>query len=166
MKWMGVLLVFLTGVGCGMLGYLNLKRRADALGQLASFCEQLAERIRYTAAPLEDVVYALSKTAEFERFSLLRRLPPSSEDPRAALLQAMTQGAEEMGLSADDCGVFRDFIADFGAADWDGEVTRCRRYAAVFRQRYTEAREDLRRRGRVSVTLGCCVGGTLALVLG
>lgn len=167
MKSLGILLVFLTGTGCGLLGYLRLKRRACSLELLTRLCEQLAERIRYTAAPLEELLRSLAAATEFETFCLLRcvRRQPLG-DPRGALLEALVQSADELGITRDDRRLFEEFAADFGAADLMGEVQRCRQYAALFRERCEAAREDVRCRGRLYVTLGLCGGSALALVLG
>ncbi len=129
--------------------------------------EQLAERIRYTAAPLEDLLRSLAMTAEFQDLCLLRcAAAQPSGDPRGALQTAVEHCAGELGLSAEDKRLLMEFAEDFGAADLAGEIQRCRQYAALFRDRHTTAHAEVRRKGRLYVTLGICGGSALALVLG
>lgn len=143
---------------------MSLKRRSDSLGRITRFCEQLAEGIRYTAAPLEDLLCSLASTAEFQKFPLLQAAQ-LSDDPRRSLLTSLERHADELGLNTQDKQMFEEFIVDFGAADLAGEVQRCGRYAVLFRERYAAAREIVCRKGRLYVTLGLCGGCTLSLVL-
>lgn len=89
----------------------------------------------------------------------------ASGDPRRTLIAALAHQGEALGLTAEDRQLFEEFITDFGVADLVGEVQRCRRYAALFRERHAAARESMQQRGRLYVTLGFCVGCTLSLVL-
>ena len=89
----------------------------------------------------------------------------SSGDPRQVLSAALARHGDALGLTVEDRQLFEEFIADFGVADLVGEVQRCRRYAALFRERHITAREIVQQRGRLYVTLGFCVGCTLSLVL-
>lgn len=152
-------MIFLTGSGCGLFKYLDLKHRSDLLLLITRFCEQLAEQIRYTAAPLDELLQTVASAPEFSSFGLSR---VGTEDPRSVL----ASGANNPGFSMGDRRLFEEFAAGFGRADLEGEIQRCRQYAALFEERYRAAREDIRRRGRLYVTLGLCGGSALALVLG
>ena len=143
---------------------MSLKRRSDSLERIARFCEQLAESIRYTAAPLEELLCFLASTAEFENFPLIQAVQ-TADDPRRSLLTSLARHAKELSLNLQDKQLFEEFIVDFGAADLAGEVRRCARYATLFRERYDAARETLRRKGRLYVTLGLCGGSMLSLLL-
>lgn len=164
---MGVLLAFLTGTGYGLWEYVKLKRRSDALERLVRLCEQMAERIRYTAAPLEELLSFFSTSSEWQGFCLFRGLPATSstEDWRAAWLKSVTQSAGELGLTEEEQRLLCEFTTDFGRNDLEGEIQRCRRYATTFRERCASAQNDVRCRGRLYITLGFCGGSALALLL-
>lgn len=156
---MGILLVFLTGSGCGLFKYLDLKRRSDSLLLTVRFCEQLAEQIRYTAAPLHELLHSLASAPEFSVLGLSQQ---QSEDPRSIL----AAGSDGLVFTVGDRRLFQEFAAGYGRADLEGEIQRCRQYATLFEERYHAARDDVCRRGRLYVTLGLCGGSALALVLG
>lgn len=129
-------------------------------------CEQLAERIRYTAEPLEELLGFFAASSEWRDFCLLRDLRPPLTAPRDAWLEVVRQSTAELGISAEDERLLCEFVTDFGAADLTGEVRRCRQYAAMLRERGEMARNDVRCRGRLYITLGFCGGSALALLLG
>lgn len=163
MKLLGMLLIAAVGTGWGLMMGRRVRERAAALELLARFAERLAERIRYTAAPL----YALwqEMIPEFEQLPLLRQLN------RAALMQqdwceAVPTAAEEMYLNAEDTRLLTEFIRGLGKADVEGERRRCCQYAAQFRSRGEEARAESTRKGALYVTLGICGGSMAALLLG
>ena len=69
-------------------------------------------------------------------------------------------------LNHEDKRLLVEWLDGWGGGDLDGEVERCRRYAAQFHDRFETAVTEARRRGRSYITLGLCAGGMLALLLG
>ncbi len=164
MKLLGILLICLTGMGCGVAAYMSLARRVSALDLLVRFSEQMAEQMRYTTAPLEELIKDLAKREEFAKEPLFSGW--RAGDPRQALCTACRTEGDAWGLSSEDRRLFEEFVSQLGMSDLEGEITRCRRYARLFSERCTAAREELRHKGRLYITLGCCGGSALALVMG
>ncbi len=155
----------MAGTGWGITAGRKLHSRAVSLELLSRFTEQLAERIRYTTAPLAVLLRELAASAELERLPLLRCIP-TAEDPRGALCEAAEACAGEMALNTEDTRLLTEFIRGWGNADVTGEVQRCRQYAARFRERCEAARADARCKEKLYVTLGICGGSMAALLLG
>ncbi len=160
MKTVGMLFVCLAGLGCGLHGKMRLHRRTVFLDRVSRWLIWSAEQIRYTAAPLSDVLRAAESSAEFSELPFLRG------DTRGAVCELIRQHRTAMALTEEDARILCECVDGWGTADLDGEVSRLRRYGAVIEERCTAAREDAARRGRLFVTLGVCGGGAAALLLG
>lgn len=120
----------------------------------------MAERIRYTAAPLGEVLRDMRNTTEFETLSFL------NGDTREAVCEQLNRERRAMALTEEDVRLLSECIDGWGAGDLTGEVSRLRRYATMFEERCAAARTDAARRGRLYVTLGICGGSAVALILG
>ncbi len=122
--------------------------------------------MRYTAAPLGELLRELAALAEFEQFSLLKRLSAASAVRwRADLNDAVRCCSLELGLNAEDERLLAAFTNGWGTADVQGEVHRFEQYAALFEEQCLAARDMVQRRGQVYVTWGVCGGSALALLL-
>lgn len=155
----------MAGTGWGITAGRKLHSRAVSLELLSHFAEQLAERIRYTTAPLAVLLRELACSAEFDRLPLLQGVP-AAEDPRRALCESAEACAGEMALNVEDALLLTEFIRGWGNADVIGEVQRCRQYGARFRERFESARAEAHRKEKLYVTLGICGGSMAALLLG
>ncbi len=141
-------------------------RRAASLERLTHFFDRVAERVRYTAAPLAELFYAVADNGEFSDLPLLVHWRcQSTDDPREALQRAIAACRDEMGLSVQDERLLAEFAEGFGAADLSGEVSRCRHFVGRLEEQCAAAREALHRKGRLYITLGLCGGGAAVLML-
>lgn len=154
-----MLLLAVTGLGQGLLAAHRLHKRADVLGRLARLMDYWADRIRATAAPLSDLASEAASVAEFCALPLWHGAPYT----RVSLCEAVQTAAI---LNHEDKRLLVEWLDGWGGGDLDGEVERCRRYAAQFHDRFETAVTEARRRGRSYITLGLCAGGMLALLLG
>ena len=85
-------------------------------------------------------------------------------DPRMRLQTMIDERRGEWGLIEDDCTLLKGFANGIGRSDVDGEIRLCGEYRREVDERLWQAREDLRVKGRMYVTMGIC-GGLLAAIL-
>ena len=71
MKTAGLLLIVAAGLLLGLMAAGGLRRRVSTLGQLSRFMVRLADQIRYTAAPVEELLTAAESSGEFDGLSML-----------------------------------------------------------------------------------------------
>lgn len=165
MKWMGSVLLILTGTGIGIAGWLRLQRRVDALQLFLQLINRLSERIRYTTAPLATLLRSLSQTAELRDFSLLHISFDTDEDMRCQWVSAVEKQGAEWGFSEDDRVLMKAFIGELGKTDAEGEMRFCEEYGALVQTHLAQARDEWKAKGRLYVTLGICSGLAAALLL-
>ena len=96
---------------------------------------------------------------------LLPQTVKQDEDPRAGLLTAIDEHGGEWGLFADDCALLRGFADGIGRSDVDGELRHCGEYRKAIDDHLQQAREELRVKGRLFMTVGVCGGLLTALLL-
>lgn len=147
-------------MGCGLRAGTRLHRRASTLDRIARWLTYTADHIRYTAAPLGDVLQETRGVMEFEM------LPFLCGNTREAVCEAIRKHRAVMALTDEDERLLCECIDGWGTSDLEGEVSRLRRYGTIFAERHVAAKMDAVRRGRLFVTLGICGGGAAALLLG
>ena len=143
MKTAGLLLIVAAGLLLGLMAAGGLRRRVSTLGQLSRFMVRLADQIRYTAAPVEELLTAAESSGEFDGLSMLGHV--CSRLRKGELL--------------------RGFGSQLGRTDVEGQIANCRQYGDLLEQRLTEAREAAAAKGRLYMTLGFAGGMALALLL-
>ena len=129
MKWLGIVLVCLTGVGWGTMGWFRLKRRAQTLSRFSLSIDRLSDRIRYSAQPLDGL--------------LEEWLPKNNDplvDPRMRLQTMIDERRGEWGLIEDDCTLLKGFANGIGRSDVDGEIRLCGEYRREVDERLWQAR--------------------------
>ena len=154
----------LTATGFGVSAAQRLCKRTQTLELLSRLAKQLAENVRYTAAPLSALV---AKAAQEQAFAPLRFLTECvGEDPRTSICRAAREEAAVLGLDEEDSRLLAEFFSGFGQADAIGESERCRRFATLFEKCGEEARAAYKHKSTLYVTLGVCGGSMAALLLG
>ncbi len=123
--------------------------------EVKSRIHRLRERIRYAAVPMEEL---------FAEFGVVPSTTAAPEFEREEWERCVSEWGESVGLSADDKTVLEGFAQGFGRLDVEGEIRFCEEYQEVFSERLEHAREAVRTKGRVWLTLGVCGGLTVGLL--
>ena len=168
MKTAGLLLIVVTGLLLGLTAAGGLRRRVTVLGQLSRFMTRLADQIRYTAAPVEELLEAAESSGEFGELPLLGRICSRIRNGER-VLDAWEAAVEEdgrlSGLTRADRELLHGFGSQLGKTDVEGQIANCRQYGELLDQRLSEAREASAAKGRLYMTLGFAGGMALALLL-
>lgn len=122
--------------------------------------------MRYTAAPLGEILRELAFSAEFQQFPLLKHLSEASAVTwRTDLSKAVRCCSAELGLTSEDEQLLAAFTDGWGTADVQGEVHRFEQYALLFEEQCLAARDMVKRRGQIYVTWGVCGASAVVLLL-
>ncbi len=128
----------------------------------------MADQIRYTAAPVEELLTAAESSGEFDGLSMLGHVCSrlrKGERVLAAWEGAVEEDGKDAGLTKADRELLRGFGSQLGRTDVEGQIANCRQYGDLLEQRLTEAREAAAAKGRLYMTLGFAGGMALALLL-
>lgn len=168
LKMVGLLLIVLTGVCAGLYSSTELSRRASSLERIGRLIEYIETQIRYTAAPVKEII---AKTASVEEFGALSFLQTAcagvqnGERPDTAWRGAVQSEGENCGFNATDRELLFDFGAELGKSDVEGQLSHCESFHRLFEDRLQSARSDVRIKGKLYVTLGVTAGLGVALLL-
>ncbi len=140
------------------------QQKLKFLERFERFLECAAERVRFSATPVAQLLQELADMSEFAEFSLLQDVAKQT-DFRAAWQTSLECCAKKLGFSADEQQLFADFMNGFGKTDVVGEVRYCEQYRLLVNKRLEAMRDEIRERSRLYVTLGFCGGGMVGLLL-
>ncbi len=106
----------------------------------------------------------LSSGDEFRRFGLTAFTTNGNQEPRLQWAKTITEQGGDWGFSADDRVLLAAFAEGIGRSDVAGEIRFCSDYREAVCTHLSSAREELKIKGRLYLTLGMC-GGVLAALL-
>ena len=168
MKLVGLALIAAAGVFLGVMASQNLRRRALALEQMEKLIVRLSTQIKYTAAPVQELLPAAMKSGEYEALRFLgplrEGLAQESDFPR--LWEAAVAGrGGDCGFTLQDKALLCEFGRGLGVSDLEGTQSHCGLYRDLFHKQAEAARQDVSSKGRLYITLGIAGGLGLALLL-
>lgn len=159
LKLTGAILLTATGLCIGLIKAEELKRRERMLAALIRLIARIGTRLRYTAAPLADL---LSRAAEEGGYTPLElpRFSPSTPFP------VCWDGlVEKTALPEEDRKLLRSFGEEMGRTDLAGQLAHIEMYGSLLEERRRQAAEEYRKKGRLPVVLWTAGAAAAALLL-
>ncbi len=145
MKLTGLCFLVAAGGGIGCLRAAALRGRVNALSTVLRFIDWLMREVRYTAAPMSDLL----KRAEMD-----------------LSFQTILNSGEKVNYFTDeDNQQFERFMEGLGTTDLEGQLSHGAFYTKVFDERVREAEQVCACRGRTEVMLWTGGAAVLALLL-
>ncbi len=142
---MGLCLLIAAGGGMGCLRVAALRGRVNALSTTLRFIDWLMREVRYTAAPLEDLLKHAKTDVAFQVL--------------------LVSSGKVNYFTDEDERQFRRFMEGLGSTDLEGQLTHGAFYTKVFEDLAKEAGEISARRGRTEIMLWTGGAAVLALLL-
>ncbi len=168
MKAIGLCLVAVTGLLCGLFAALHLKQRVKTLTLAVELLAFLQSRIRYTAAPFSAL---LCEAAAQERFAALTFLQQTAQllTQGQTVPQAWQNSVKSLqrqdGLTREDQALLLHLGDDLGRTDTSGQTAHLTLYCQQLEQTLVTARDTAKTKGTLYRTLGLCAGAAAALLL-
>ena len=168
MKMLGLLLITRAGVWLGWSAAFGLKRRAAALDAMEKLIVRISSEIRYTAAPVREMLLTASRADEFHSLRFLGNVESAwkgeGDFPRA-WEHAVDEEGSQCGFTAQDEALLREFGKGLGTSDTEGQTTHCQLYGELFARQAEEARREAANKGKLYMMLGLAGGLGLSLLL-
>lgn len=166
MKWFGVLLVVLAGIGLGMYYARRLYRRVALLEQADRLLLALEQHMNCSCRPLSALCRDLAQNPATGPWELLTDTL-SGLDKGEIFAEAFAGAVERQAaaLTPED----RQLLSEFACGCGRSGLKQQQAYFAAYRQRLEaacrQAREQAGRRGQLYQTMGVAGGVCLALLL-
>lgn len=167
MRAVGLLLLVAAGGGIGFLRAAALRRRAVALEAARRMVLWMTARLRYTAAPVGELVQQAATREEFRSLTLLMLAARGLQTAPFPLAwrQAVAESVKESGFTPEDADLLRQFGDGLGKTDLSGQQTHGELYAELFKEQQRQAARCARERGRAEWALWTAGAAMLALLL-
>ena len=149
-----------------LLGYSEshkLSVRVEQLELFLRFITSTQTEIRYAAMPVEEIVLKHNEDMRF--LHLCSEYCKNGSNFLQAWDAAATNGTKGLGLNSKDISLIRDFGAEFGASDIDGQLAHCKLYIQLILARLENAREEKSKKSKLYLMLGVFFGLAVALLL-
>ena len=164
----GLLLVALTGAGAGLWASSMLHRRTASLEAAGRLMRWLSTRIRYSAAPVGELLLDASQEQEFRALSFLGGAAQGireGTDPATAWSRSLAAGGKSGGFSRSDRELLDGFGSGLGKTDVEGQLSHCELFGGLLEEHLQQARADAASKGRLYTTLGVIGGAAFALLM-
>ena len=147
---------------------MGLSQRADTLEQIQRLITRIATQIRYTAAPLRDILSPLAVEGEYKALLFLQDIQHELDHDKtlsSVWNQSVRNRQKVCGLNRADTELLVEFGNGLGKTDIEGQLSHCELYAELFSRQAENARQEVAAKGRLYTTLGIAGGLALALLL-
>ena len=128
----------------------------------------IASEIRYTAAPVRELIFSASRAAEYRSLRFLedmeRALEAEGDFPRVWIRTVQREGGK-CGFTAEDQALLQEFGKGLGTSDTEGQTAHCSLYGELFSRQAEDARREVANKGKLYIMLGLAGGLGLALLL-
>lgn len=166
MKWAGLLLIVLTGGAIGLRQAWSLRQRTAAVEEMLQWVRQLSVRIRYTAAPLRELLSDKTLQNGYPALGFLGNLEchlEREEFPTAWRNSILSEQAS--AFTEEDRELLLRFGEQLGRTDIEGQLSHCALYSELLEERLSAARTEQQAKGKMYATLGLSGGMALAILL-
>ena len=170
-KVIGLLLIILAGTGAGVYASAALSRRAASCERLERLIGYMSMQIKYTAAPIQEILEQAAKGGEFQSLPFLAEasiLIQCGQRPDEALEEAVKEASrqgEDWGFNEGDRELLFQFGRGLGKSDVDGQLAHCEAYRRLVEDRLQAAKGEATAKGKLYITLGVSAGLAVALLL-
>lgn len=167
LKGIGLLSLVLAGGGIGLMMSDKLRRRAESLGLYLRLVKRIAVQLRYTAAPIGDIVSDPALVREFSglaAFSEAVRAVRIADFP-TAWQQGLQKGVKLDSLTEQDAEILLAFGRSIGTTDLEGQIAHCEMYSQILEERLSLAKTEQEKKGKLCRMMGLSAGLALAILL-
>lgn len=159
--------MFMAGAGTGLTASAALNRRAASFEEMLRFISFLKTQIRYTAAPINELL-EMASNGDFPKLSFLKEASSgikSGKMPSVSWCDAIKKYGGDCSFNDADREMLRKFGLGLGNSDVEGQLMHCDIFSQLFEDRLKAARSAVQSKGRLYVTLGITGGLGAALLL-
>ncbi|WP_249281936.1 stage III sporulation protein AB [Ligaoa zhengdingensis] len=148
----------------GLFQAARLRVRTTRLEETIGLVGMIASDLRYTCAPMENIVRRLTSVSDALPFlTACAEYTQKGEPFPNAWRQALKEAPS--GLDEEDVKILRKLGLTLGAVDLDGALSELDYAKFALGKRYEEARERQRKLGGLYRTLGVLAGFAIVIVL-
>lgn len=161
MKMLGLVLLVIAGGGIGCLQAASLHKRARSLKAAHSLVQWLMQQLRYTAAPIQNLLQEAAREPAFSSLAFLTDTTPFPGDWG----KGVSKSAKVCAFTEEDAVLLCRFGEGLGKTDLEGQLAHGAQYARLLDEQQQKAAVIAREKGRMVCMLWAAGAAVLALLL-
>ena len=161
MKSLGFLLLIVAGGGVGFFRARSLRRRVAGLDSMHRLVIWLMREVRYTAAPMGDMLKAAASLDAFSALPFLDKIA----NRHVSWSLALEESRKAFGFTDEDVEQIVRFGEGLGKSDLTGQLEHGAFYAEKLEESCCEARRVAKEKGHVEQVLWPSAAAMIALLL-
>ena len=165
MKWIGILLLFLSSSGTGIYASQNLRNDMRRTEKLIALTEECSAYIRYQQPELDELIDILSQNSAYQEFHFLRNISENKNPylmPSAIWNEAI-QNDNSVPVATRE--ILESLGHILGTTDIEGQLSALELHRIQLQQILSGCRERYQKQGKLYQSLGILAGCMLGVLL-
>ena len=159
-KYIGLILIVITGFGAGFYYSLRLKNRYEFLSSFKDFLSKLETNMRYNSSNIFTIVK--SSAPEIIRNVFIS---DNKSDFQQFWKSSISSIPKCFALKKEDYNLFYEFGRMLGTTDIDGQLNHIKLYKELLNNNIDNSLKELKQKSKLSKLLGLFAGLSLALII-
>lgn len=168
MKYIGLLLLFLTSAGIGLLLSERLNKRVKELELLLAFLDRLKTCLNYQNLPTDEMIEQLADDPSCQALPFLipcRELLRRSVNFPEAWKKSVLRAKDKMALKEEDFSQLLSLANIIGSSDTEGQLNAISMTEELLKCQRKEALDFKEKKGRLYRSLGALMGAGMVIIL-
>ena len=163
-KYICLILIFLTSSKIGFIKSKNLKKRVEELNKIESSFNFFKTKIEYTNDVIEDIFKQISSIIYNNRANIFLNTIDKKDNKR--LFESWSTSLEEnLFLKEDDKELLKIFGKNLGKLDKKGQVFQLDEVISLIKKQIQNAEEEVKKNEKMYKSLGTIIGAVIVIIL-
>lgn len=163
-KYICLILIFLTSSKIGFIKSKNLKKRVEELNKIESSFNLFKTKIEYTNDVIEDIFKQISSIIYNNRINIFLNTIDKKDNKR--LFESWSISLEEnLYLKEDDKELLKIFGKNLGKLDKKGQVFQLDEIISLIKKQIQNAEEEVKKNEKMYKSLGTIIGAVIVIIL-
>lgn len=163
-KYICLILIFLTSSKIGFIKSKNLKKRVEELNKIESSFNLFKTKIEYTNDVIEDIFKQISSIIYNNKANIF--LNTINKKDNKKLFESWSTSLEEnLYLKEDDKELLKIFGKNLGKLDKKGQVFQLDEIISLIKKQIQKAEEEVKKNEKMYKSLGSIIGAIIVIIL-
>lgn len=163
-KYICLILIFLTSSKIGFMKSKILKKRVEELNKIESSFNFFKTKIEYTNDVIEDIFKQISSIIYNNRANIFLNTIDKKDNKR--LFESWSTSLEEnLFLKEDDKELLKIFGKNLGKLDKKGQVFQLDEIISLIKKQIQNAEEEVKKNEKMYKSLGSIIGAIIVIIM-
>ena len=168
LKILGMILIFCTSSGVGILLSNSLSKRVKEIELLLALIEKIETHIRFHQTPTPQMIVQIHKSGQFDELPFVSMCAEKMKIIKVfpiAWRTSVEETASDTHLKSEDIALVYTLSDTLGASDVDGQLSALTLLRQLLQQNLSEALEKKKSHSKMYRTLGVLAGFAVVIMI-